>query len=165
MSKEGTVHEVPMAAAKLSHLIATTIEDIDDPYGNDNEVQEVIDDDHEIPLPNISDVVLTKIIEYCNHYTIVEAMTAIETPLQSIKIEELVQSWYADFVAETDHEVLFELVTASNFMDIKPLLDLTCLAVSSVIKGQTCQNLRQMFDSDDLTPEEETQVRVVVAVL
>lgn len=30
--------------------------------------------------------------------------------------------------------MLFELVTAANFMDIKPLLDLTCLAVSVYIK-------------------------------
>jgi len=30
--------------------------------------------------------------------------------------------------------LLFELVTAANFMDIKALLDLTCLAVSVLIK-------------------------------
>lgn len=30
--------------------------------------------------------------------------------------------------------MMFELVTAANFMDIKPLLDLTCLAVSVLIK-------------------------------
>ena len=60
-------------------------------------------------------------------------MTPITTPLQSLKMEEIVQKWYADFV-EVDQTMLFELVTAANFMDIKPLLDLTCLAVSFHIK-------------------------------
>ena len=30
--------------------------------------------------------------------------------------------------------MLFDLVTAANFMDIKAMLDLTCLAVSVLIK-------------------------------
>lgn len=60
-------------------------------------------------------------------------VTPITTPLKSLKMEEIVQKWYADFV-EVDQTMLFELVTAANFMDIKPLLDLTCLAVSFHIK-------------------------------
>jgi len=60
-------------------------------------------------------------------------MTQITTPLKSSKIEEIVQKWYADFV-KVEQVLLFELVIAANFMDIKPLLDLTCLAVSVMIK-------------------------------
>jgi len=48
-------------------------------------------------------------------------------------MDEIVQQWYASFV-DVDQGMLFELVTAANFMDIKPLLDLTCLAVSFYIK-------------------------------
>ena len=107
----------------MSTLVATTIDD--DDAEDDDEVRE-------IPLPNVKDVVLTKVIEYCAHY-IEEAMTPIQTPLKSAKIEELVQPWYADFV-KVDQVLLFELVTAANFMDIKPLLDLTCLATAVLIK-------------------------------
>ena len=57
----------------------------------------------------------------------------ITTPLKSNRIEEIVQEWYANFV-NVDQTLLFELVTAANFMDIKALLDLTCLAVSILIK-------------------------------
>jgi hypothetical protein len=60
-------------------------------------------------------------------------MTPIQTPLKSSKIDDLVQPWYAAYV-QVDQSLLFELVTAANFMDIKPLLDLTCLAVSVFIK-------------------------------
>lgn len=121
MSKEGDVYEVPVAVAKMSTLVATTIDDDDD----DDEVRE-------IPLPNVKDAVLTKVIEYCTRYK-EEPMTPIQTPLKSSKIEDLVQPWYADFV-KVEQALLFELVTAANFMDIKPLLDLTCLAVSVLIK-------------------------------
>jgi hypothetical protein len=60
-------------------------------------------------------------------------VTPITTPLKSNRIEEIVQEWYANFV-NVDQTLLFELVTAANFMDIKALLDLTCLAVSILIK-------------------------------
>jgi S-phase kinase-associated protein 1 len=148
VSKEGDVYDVPIAVAKMSTLVATTI---DDDAEDDDEVRE-------IPLPNVKDAVLTKVIEYCTHYKD-EPMTPIQTPLKSSKIEDLVQPWYANFV-KVEQALLFELVTAANFMDIKPLLDLTCLAVSVLIKGKQASELRAIFNiSNDFTPEEEAQVR------
>jgi S-phase kinase-associated protein 1 len=155
VSKEGDVHEVPLAVAKMSTLVATTIDD-DDGDDDDDEDEEM---DREIPLPNVKDIVLKKVIEYCTHYTTVEAMAPIQTPLKSSKIEDLVQPWYAEFV-RIDQSLLFELVTAANFMDIKPLLDLTCLAVSVLIKGKTASELRTIFNiTNEFSPEEEAQVR------
>jgi S-phase kinase-associated protein 1 len=62
-----------------------------------------------------------------------KTVTPITTPLQTLDMAKIVQKWYADFV-DVDQVMMFELVTAANFMDIKPLLDLTCLAVSFYIK-------------------------------
>jgi len=56
--------------------------------------------------------------------------------------------------------MLFELVTAANFMDIKPLLDLTCYAVAVMIKGKSADEIRSIFNiSADFTPDEEHQVQ------
>lgn len=107
----------------MSTLVATTIDD--DDADDDDEVRE-------IPLPNVKEVVLKKVIEYCEHYK-EEPMTPIQTPLKSGKLADLVQPWYCKFT-EVDQQLLFEMVTAANFMDVKPLLDLTCLAVSILIK-------------------------------
>ncbi len=72
---------------------------------------------------------------------------------------EIVQEWYANFVA-IDQETLFELILAANYMDIKPLLDLTCATVASLIKGKSPEEIRKQFNIvNDFTPEEEAQVR------
>lgn len=72
---------------------------------------------------------------------------------------EVVQEWYATFVA-VDQEILFELILAANYMDIKPLLDLTCATVASLIKGKSAEDIRKQFHIvNDFTPEEEAQVR------
>lgn len=135
----------------MSTLVATSIDDDDDEDEDDDEVRE-------IPLPNVKDAVLVKVISYCEHYQ-QEPMTAIQTPLKSNKIEDMVQPWYSNFV-QVEQNLLFEMVTAANFMDIKPLLDLTCLAVAVLIKGKQASELRAMFNiSNEFTPEEEAQVR------
>ena len=74
------------------------------------------------------------------------SVTQITTPLKSSKIEEIVQEWYAEFV-KVDQRMLFELVTAANFMDIKALLDITCLAVSVLIKVSTLQMRVRLYST------------------
>jgi len=45
-------------------------------------------------------------------------------------------------------------------MDIKPLLDLCCAKVASMIKGKTPEQIRlQLGIVNDFTPEEEAAVR------
>ena len=45
-------------------------------------------------------------------------------------------------------------------MDVKPLLDLTCAKVASMIKGKTPEQIRKTFNIvNDFTPEEEEAVR------
>ncbi len=114
--------------------------------------------DKEIPLPNVKSEVLTKVIEFCKFY-LTEQMNEIEKPLKSNNMSEVVQKWYADFV-DVEQVMLFELILAANYMDIKPLLDLTCATVASMIKGKTPDDIRTTFNiKNDFTAEEEKQVR------
>lgn len=41
--------------------------------------------------------------------------------------------------------MLFELLTAANFMGIKELLDLTCLKVTFLVTGKNAEEIRQIF--------------------
>merc|ERR1712166_261969 len=68
--------------------------------------------------------------------------------------------WDKDFV-KVDDETLFSLILAANYLDIKPLLDLTRKTVADYIKQcKTPQEIRRRFNiKNDFTPEEEEEVR------
>ena len=136
----------------MSELVKTMMdEDGDDDDDDDDAVAE-------IPLPNVKASVLKKVIDFCEHHK-AEPMTEIEKPLKSAVMSEVVQKWYADFV-NVEQVLLFELILAANYMDIKPLLDLTCATVASMIKGKTPEEIRRTFNiANDFSPEEEAQVR------
>ena len=71
------------------------------------------------------------------------------------------QPFYAAFVDKyTDPEELFPLILAANYLDCKPLLDLTCAKVATMIKGKTPEEIRRTFNiQQEFTPEEEEAVR------
>ncbi|KAI2512779.1 Skp1 family [Fragilaria crotonensis] len=146
VSKEGDSFTVPVEVAKMSELVKSMIDEESD------------EDVSEIPLPNVKATVLQKVIEFCKHHKD-EPMTEIEKPLKSQNMADVVQKWYADYV-DVEQVVLFELILAANYMDIKPLLDLTCATVASMIKGKTPEDIRTTFNiTNDFSPEEESQVR------
>lgn len=149
VSKDGDTFPVRLEVAKMSELVKSMMED-------DNDAEE--GDPIEIPLPNVKSQVLSKVIEFCEHH-LSEPMTEIEKPLKSQQMADVVQKWYADFV-DLEQVLLFELILAANYMDIKPLLDLTCATVASMIKGKSPEDIRSTFNIiNDFSPEEEAQVR------
>ena len=154
VSKEGDSFEVSAEVAKMSELVKTMMDEDGDDDDDDDDDDAVA----EIPLPNVKASVLKKVIDFCEHHK-AEPMTEIEKPLKSAVMAEVVQKWYADFV-NVEQVLLFELILAANYMDIKPLLDLTCATVASMIKGKTPEEIRRTFNiANDFSPEEEAQVR------
>ena len=81
----------------MSVLVKETLGDDDD----DDDHQNNVDDDSnimnlpDIPLPNVSADVLSKVIEYCKYYQDDE-MRTIQTPLNSNKLEETVFFYKAE---------------------------------------------------------------------
>jgi len=149
VSKDNEKYEVPVDVMLMSTLVKDTVGEIDEDDEGESEP---------IPLNNVSSTVLEKVIAFCTHFK-EEPMTEIQTPLKSNQIDQLVQEWYADFV-KVDKDLLFSLVAAANYLDIKQLLDLTCLAVSILIKGKSATELREMFNiTAELTAEEQAQIQ------
>ncbi|KAJ2086303.1 E3 ubiquitin ligase complex SCF subunit scon-3 [Coemansia sp. S142-1] len=61
---------------------------------------------------------------------------------------------------KVDQELLFEILLAANYMDIKPLLELGCKTVANMIRNKTAQEIRTMFNIvDDFSPEEREQIK------
>ena len=55
---------------------------------------------------------------------------------------------------------LCHLIVAANYLNIAPLVDLTCKALADMMKGKTTEEIRAFFGiQNDFTPEEEAEVR------
>jgi S-phase kinase-associated protein 1 len=155
VSHSGDKFEIEGKVAMMSELVKMMIGGEDEEGGSTGSSDE---EDHEIPLPNVKTEVLAKVIEFCKHHA-VEKMPDIDKPLKSSNMKDVVPAWDAAFV-EVEQDMLFELILAANYMDIKSLLDLTCAKVASMIKGKTPEDIRKTFNIvNDFTPEEEAKVR------
>jgi S-phase kinase-associated protein 1 len=136
--------EVEENVAKMSQTISNMLEDL----GNS---------DLPVPLHNVSTKILTKVVEYCKYH--VENPETQPSDSQTDKTSLDITPWDKNF-CEMDQETLFELILAANFLDIKPLLDLTCKTVANMIKGKSPEEIRKTFNiKNDFTPEEEEQIR------
>jgi S-phase kinase-associated protein 1 len=103
--------------------------------------------------------ILEKVVEWCKYHSNQQS-EEIQKPLKSANLQECgVSEWDCGFV-DVEQEMLFEIILAANYLDIKALLDLTCAKVASMIKGKTPEEIRKQFNIvNDFTPEEEAQVR------
>eukprot|EP01137_Pigoraptor_chileana_P010152 Opistho-2@59341 len=145
-SSDGLEASVEIEVAKMSETVKNMIEDL----GVDS-------DDTAIPLPNVTGPILTKVIEYCRHHK--DDPPPAEEDEAKEKRSDDIEAWDAEF-CKVDQGTLFELILAANYLDIKPLLDLTCKTVANMIKGKTPEEIRKTFNiKNDFTPEEEEQVR------
>ena len=106
--------------------------------------------DINVPVPMVDSSTLVKVIEYLKYHQRAEEETIPE--------DEQTR-WDKDYI-KVDDETLFNTILAANYLDIKPLLDLTCKAVADEIKGKSPEEIRVRFNiKNDFTPEEEEEVK------
>lgn len=90
-------------------------------------IEDIGETDQPIPLPNVSSSVLAKVLEYCSHHR-------NDLPTTSDDADEMrrratdISEWDAKFI-QVDQEMLFEIILAANYLDIKSLLDIGCKTV------------------------------------
>ena len=139
----------------MSKLVVNTLDGYcDDDHDDDEE------EDRDIFIPNVRKVVLKKVIDFCKHYKDEEEMSVIQTPLQSSKMEDIVQDWYVEF-CKVDEKMLFELVSAANFLDVKPLLDLSCFAVAVLLKGKSESEIQKIFQMGNRNSHSDSMTREI----
>ncbi|KAL1635006.1 hypothetical protein SLS58_010457 [Diplodia intermedia] len=134
VTSDGVEIEIERRVAEKSNLIKDLIAD----FGG-----HVYDP---IPIPNVNEQVMRKIIEWCEQ-------------------EKNNDSAAAEFL-DVDHDTLFEIILvnplalcdylipianvsppqAANYLDIAPLLDASCTAVANKITGKTPAGICQLFN-------------------
>ncbi|AXN91156.1 putative BTB domain containing protein [Namao virus] len=146
-SSDGEVFEVDVEIAKQSITIKTMMEDL----GMDDE------DDDPVPLPNVNASVLKNVIRWCTHHK--DDAPFVEEDETKERRTDDIPVWDQEFL-NVAQDVLFDIILAANYLDIKGLLDVTCKTVANMIKGKTPEEIRKTFNiENDFTEEEEAQVR------
>lgn len=111
-------------------------------------------EDTDIPMPDIKGDVLKKVVEYLTHYQDSDPKE-IPKPLPSANLLDVAEEWDVNYINSVDLDTNFDIINAANYMDIKPLLDLSCAKIASLMKGKTAEEIRNMFNIEcDLTEEE-----------
>lgn len=135
LSKENESFIISKEVAKLSQLLKT-----------------IIEKETQITLNLISSQNLQKIVEFMNYYSN-NPFKDIERPIKSTNLKDFIPEWYINFL-NINNDTLFELINFSNYLDIKPLLDLTCAKVATMIKGKSNADIINTFNIV-LQPEEK----------
>jgi len=98
--------------------------------------------------------VLKKVVDYLVHWKESDPKE-IPRPLPSNNLKEATDAWDADYIDSVDLDTVFDIINCANYMDIKPLLDLSCAKIASIMKGKTAEEIRNIFNIEcDLTEEE-----------
>lgn len=141
-SSDGQDFVVAVTVAKMSDTVKNLIEDagLEKP----------------IPLPNVDAAILKRVIDYCQYHT--EHPDAVSEDKEEKRTDDII-AWDLEF-CKVEQTVLFQMILAANYLDIKGMLDLTCKTVANMIKGKTPEEIRKTFNiKNDFTPEEEEQIR------
>jgi S-phase kinase-associated protein 1 len=156
-SKDGVEFTLPKSAASLSELVKDAIpDDEDDDDDNDNAflTTPIVD------VLRVHSDSLQEVVNFLKHYNTVEAMIEIPTPLNGSSVSEVMtQEWYSQFILTKAREQILDLVAASNYMGIKPLMDLSCLRMTFELTGKTAEEIRDILNLPHMTPDEETRAR------
>ena len=127
----GETFTVDVEVAKTSGTIRTMMEDLG------------LEDaqDQMVPLPNVDGPVLKMVIDWAKHHKD-DPQPAEDADAKG----KLVPKWDKEFLKDVSQAVLFELILAAEYLDIKGLLDVTCQTVADMIKGKSPDEIRKKLN-------------------
>ncbi|AAS52216.1 ADR295Cp [Eremothecium gossypii ATCC 10895] len=160
VSVEGERFTVERKIAERSLLLKNYLNDMHDNAfrdESDDEADAADDDDRIVmPVPNVRSSVLQKVIEWAEHHR--DSNFPDEEDDDSRKSAP-VDAWDREFL-KVDQEMLYEIILAANYLNIKPLLDAGCKVVAEMIRNRSPEEIRRTFNIvNDFTPEEEAAIR------
>jgi S-phase kinase-associated protein 1 len=138
------VFEVERVAAEHSAVIRTLLEDFDEDQLNDAIIPISVD---------ISDECLAKVFGW--------VIRCKDEPklVDSDKLA-VFTDWDRAFFDAIESHMLFEILVATNYLEISPLYEMGCQIVADMIRGKTTEEIRGILNiKNDFTPEEEEAIR------
>lgn len=145
-SADGVLVETDIEIAKCSGAIKDML---DQGIGGE-------ESDEPVPLPKVNSTVLKKVLQWAEHHQGDVALDDVEEN-QNTPVE--VPEWDAEFL-EVDDGTLFDLILASNYLDVKGLLKYSTKTLALKMKGKTPDEIRARFGiENDFTEAEKEEMR------
>lgn len=126
--------EVSKKGAVLSVTVKDLLEDLGDSV-------------KQVPVA-VKRTVLLKVVEWMEYSKnkVTEEQTNVND--EERKLPEL-DEWDNKFCDALDDDGKVDMILAANLLDIKPLLDIVCISVASLVKGQSPEELRKVLERTD----------------
>lgn len=143
ISKDKKRFPIEKKNAFISKLVKMTLE-------QDPESKEVM-------IPGVESCIMEYIVEYMEHHKGTEP-PIIPKPLRSKEMKQVCSDpWDATFIDRigTTNEELYNLILASNYLNIDSLLHLGCAKVASKIKGQPLEKIKQILSKGTKAEQKE----------
>ncbi|VEU20177.1 DEKNAAC100959 [Brettanomyces naardenensis] len=160
ITSDGDRFPVERKVAEKSILIKNMLKNllpVEGEEGEDSESDEEDDEPIEIPTQNVRSAVMKNILEWCEHYKDINFPDDEQD--DDSKKSAPIDPWDSNFL-NVDQEMLYEIILAANYLNIKPLLNAGCKVVAEMIRGKSPEEIRKTFNIvNDFTPEEEAAIR------
>ena len=131
-------------SASGSNLLKTLIEE----YGEESTKK--------ITIPEIKGELLLMIVKYLEHLKD-NPFHEIPKPLKNYDLKEYISEWEFEFLTQFDDKIynLFELINASDYLDIRSLLELACAKAATIVKDYDKERFIEVFQIEqDMTEED-----------
>ena len=109
-------------------------------------------------MPGVRGEILAKVVEYLVYHKGTEPPPP-EKPLRSKVMKDVCKDpWDAEYIDKVgEHrQLLYDLILAANYMDIKSLLHLGCAKVATLIKGVPLEKIKEILSKGTKNEGRET---------
>ena len=101
--------------------------------------------DETIPIPTVNSDIFGMIVEFCTFKTEERDFGATE---------EFVTNFF-----DVPTDILFDIISASNFLDAPDVLDAACSAAANLLRDKNPEEIRTILNIENkFTPEEEAEI-------
>jgi S-phase kinase-associated protein 1 len=130
MTADGKMFEISDAISGQIRMVKNVAEDFCDEI---------------IPVPTVNSNIFEKIVEFCTFKTEEHDFEAKENFITTF------------FDVPTD--ILFDIISASNFLDAPDVLDAACSAAANLLRDKNPEEIRTILNIENkFTPEEEEEI-------
>lgn len=157
VSKEGEKVPFPVRLVKYCKMLETLTGGFEK-HDSDSDSDSDEDSDSQaknIPLPTLSTKDLNYVMQFATMYDN-SKMETIPKPIPSNDLPAFIRpKKFGDWVCELDSQDTCNLIIAAQYLDIRPLLELSCARLASFIKDHTPDEICKTFGADKAVLEEQ----------